>query len=188
MWTSVRQYLLSVGGTEHCYIHPWQPNAGTELIPEHLHKDQYCGWKWTRVPLLQSQYLQRYMDGGVRWCVHTSLLLESPSWALPAPWDFSPAPLWSYCRLLSFSWVQLRHCYSLAQFLCCFTSELISALQPAGVECKGNGEWVADSPRQRHRTDRRMLFHTQRRMDRKFPELWGEWETEGDSLGSFSGL
>lgn len=115
-------------------------------------------------------------------------LLSSPS-----SLGFLPCSPWSYCRILCFSWVQLRPCYSPARFLlCCFihgyTSELISALQPTGVECKGNGEWVADSPRQRHRTDRRMHFHTQRRIDHRFPKLWGEWETEGDLLGSSSGL
>lgn len=138
--------------------------------------------------------LQSYTDGSVRWCGHRPLLLESPSWAVPAPWGFSPTPPWSYCRILSlFSRIQLRHCYSPAHFLvCCFVyrynSDLISALQPAGVECKGNGEWGADNPPQRHWTDRRMHFHTQRRMDLKFPKLWGEWETEGDLLGSYSGL
>lgn len=43
-----------------------------------------------------------YTKGGVRWCDHTSLRLESPSWAVPAPWDFSPAAPWSY-RILSVS-------------------------------------------------------------------------------------
>lgn len=47
--------------------------------------------------------LESYTDGSVRWCGHISLLLESPSWAVPAPWGFSPAPPWSYCRILSVS-------------------------------------------------------------------------------------
>lgn len=167
--------------------------CGIMLIPEHLHKDQYCRWKYNSVWLLQSQYLQRYTDDGFRCCVHTSLLLESPSWAVPAPWDFSSAPPWSYCRILPVCLGTSSGTVILLHISWCVVStrvQLWPDLSSAAnwVECKGHGEWVVGTPPQRHWTNRRMHFYKQRGTDRKSPKLLGEWETEGDLLGSYSGL